>query len=376
MSSLCESFVCPKCTGPLSHSRNQLQCEQCSDRFHVVADSIPIFLHEDEYPEMVPDPGTPFLEALELAEELHRTPGTFHDLMDKYYEKLLGVGSELHEYYRQIAHARRVGEVSDEISMISLGMNAMNLTFPQVRRAVEFGSGWGFSLAAAAKSRAVSHLLTDARFCGFDLNPAILVIARRLFTDLNLEGIDLAIADARKPLPFPAKSVDLVYSNGVVEHVFPQDALMEQISRILSDDSVLHFLIPNRYMVHPEPHFNIRYVGFVPRKLQKKYVSWMLKIPETRVDTILSYSPHDLNSLMGRNFDHDFLAAIPFRPAGWKNDDLVVRNLGLLGAHSYHCMVRRYPHAHPADDMRGRLQLTNFPGDGSMRCTRLYEKVA
>ncbi len=378
MSSLCETFVCPQCRGPLEQTTARLTCTKCAASFQVVADEIPIFLQDDERPANVPDPGIPFTDALALAEVLHQTPGTFHDLMDVYYRHLLGnCEPELYEYYRQIARSRRVGDYSDEIAMISLGMDAMKFPFPKVRLGIEFGCGWGFSLAAAAKSSSGSDALRGARFCGFDLNPAILVIAKRLFRDMGLGNIDLAIADARKPLPFPERSVDLITSNGVVEHVFPQDSLMKEMSSVLSDDSVLHFMIPNRYMIHPEPHFNIRGVGFVPRKYQKKFVGWRLKLPEEQVDTILSYSPYDLNSLMGRNFPSDFLAAVPFRPVAWtRTKRLLTKPLGLLAAHSYHCMVRRYPHTHPIDHLRGRLQLTNFPGAGPMRCARLYRKSA
>ncbi|HRP63963.1 MAG TPA: methyltransferase domain-containing protein [Phycisphaerales bacterium] len=52
--------------------------------------------------------------------------------------------------------------------------------------------------------------------------------------------------DLRNPLPFPNRSVSLVYCSHMIEHVFPEQALalLREVYRILSDDGVARFAVP------------------------------------------------------------------------------------------------------------------------------------
>ena len=375
MTDLASVFACPKCQGALTRTDTHLACTGCPGRYELVAGDIPIFLDPAERPSHVPDPGIPFQAAIDLANKLHATPGSFHDLVDAYYEALRGnADPKLFDYYRNITKNRALHPISDEVRMIQTGLPVVGAPFPQVRLALEFGCGWGFSLAAFAVNRIINPNLRKARLCGFDLNPAILAVAQRLFRDLELPGITLAVANATKTLPFPARSVDLIYSNGVVEHIPDQDGLMQAMGGALSADSVLHFLIPNRYMVHPEPHFAVRWVGFLPRKYHRRYVGYRLGLPAAHVEQILSYAPSDLASLMGRHFPNDLLYAVPCRPSDgplWQR--ALHRGFGRFGINRYHCVVRRYPGTTPTDALRGKLQLTSIFRGRPLTCAKVYD---
>lgn len=360
-------FVCVRCKGALRRTTEALACRSCEETYPVIAGSIPVLLPRDD---------RAGLEGpLHRAEQLAAVPGDFARLVDEYYELCLRgqVTDALFDYYRDITRSRRVGDVSDELAMISLALDMFGAALPTTRRVVEFGSGWGFSMAAMARVRSIVPALRDATLCGFDLDPCILVVARRLFADLGLQGLYVAVADARLPLPFPPKSVDLIYSNGVVEHILEQDALMASLNEALSDESILHFLIPNRYMIHPEPHYNLRGVGFLPRRFLQRYVSWRLGVKE--VEYILSYSPRDLARLMGRHFGGDLLGAIPMRPRfpGLLTRLVAENLLGLLAVNGYHCVVRRTRAAGPYEaGRRGKLMLADYPNGPRARCARVY----
>jgi SAM-dependent methyltransferase len=367
-------FVCTRCKGALARESVALVCRSCREHYPITG-GIPILIPRDQRPL------DGFDAAVEKAEFLSTIPGDFGRLVDAYYDHCVQrVGSdEVFEYCRQQNKARRVGELSDELAMISLALDMFGSVLPTIRRVVEFGSGWGFSLAAMARVRKQCPALQDAALCGFDIDPPILVVAQRLFADLGLDNVFVAVADARLPLPFPPKSVDLCYSNGVVEHILEQDALMQSLSAAMSDDSVLHFMIPNRYMIHPEPHYNIRLVGFVPRRYLKRYVSWRLGIGEQDVVHILSYSPKELAQLMGKHFPNDLLGAIPVRPRfQGRALRLVAENmLGLLAANGYHCVVRRTPTVNLYDGLRrGQLMLSEYPHGPHVKCARVYRHAA
>ena len=46
-------------------------------------------------------------------------------------------------------------------------------------------------------------------------------------------GIDVVVADLNKTLPFPAKSVDLVHANQVIEHLRNTDLFLSEIARVV-----------------------------------------------------------------------------------------------------------------------------------------------
>lgn len=364
-------FVCTRCKGTLVRETATLMCTACRERYPV-AGGVPILIPRDQRP------ADGFEERVRQAELLSTLPGDFSQMVDAYYDHCFppGYSDELRAYYRRCNKARRVGELSEELGMVSLAVDMFGAELPPTRRVVELGSGWGFSLAAMARARTLCPALAGATLCGFDIDPPILVVAQRLFRDLGLANVFVAVADGRLPLPFPARSVDLLYSNGVVEHILEQDALMRNLDDALSADSILHFMIPNRYMIHPEPHYNMRGVGFVPRRFVTRYVNWRLGLNEPQA--VLSYSPRALARLMSHHFPNDLLGAIPVRPAqeGRAFKFLADHVLGLLAANGYHCIVRRTPFMSPTmQQRRGQLMLSEVPQGRVVKCTRVYRSL-
>ncbi len=208
--------------------------------------------------------------------------------------------------------------------------------------------------------------------CGLGSNPAILVIAQRLFRDLGLDNIELAVADAEFSMPFRPGSVDFLFATSVVEHLAGQQASVGQWGQVLSPDSILYFSVPNRYTLHPESHFNCRGVGFVPRRWQKHYVGRRLGVPATSVATIWSYTPVNLARLLCPAFSADLLAALPVHvPFASFFEKAVAKLIQPLGVNYYHCLVRRTPNVSLDPGLRGRLQVGSIVGRGPVRRVRV-----
>lgn len=353
------SFACVRCRGELLRQPRSLVCSACGETYRTIAGGLPLLLPPERIPQFVPDPGMEFNAAVDLAEELAAQPGSFRDLVNYYYEKFRHqVEPALFEYYRNIVANRDVVDVSDEICAASLGLNLLPATFPRVRVAAEIGCGWGFSLATLSKGYRDNPYLSGARLLGMDINPAILVIAQRLFRDLQLDDIELAVANAEFPLPLRPGSVDFLFASCVVEHLPAQRDAMESMSEALSPDSLLYFSVPNRYTLHPEPHFNRRWVGFVPRRWQKKYVGWRMGIPPEQVDTIWSYTPRDLARLLCPSFPRDQIAVVPVDVKLGTRVERAIRKLfPSLGVGSHQCVVRRTPADSTNDRRQGVLHL-------------------
>lgn len=368
-------FVCVVCRGSLRREAHSLVCESCGQTYRVIANEIPIFLTADRIPQRVPDPGISFDRAVALAEELAALPGTFADLVAAYYEALRDIiNPSLFDYYRNIVVQRGVGESADEVNAASLALNVLGQPFPKVNLAVEIGCGWGFSLAALGKCYQGHSLLRNARLCGFDLNPAILVIAKRLFRELQLEDIEVAVADVQESLPLTPKSVDFLFASCVVEHLLAQGTSMGNFAEVLSAESVLYFSVPNRYMLHPEPHFNVRFVGCVPRGHQQKYVGWRLGIPAQEVETIFSYTPQDLATVLCPHFPQDLIVALPVYVGPTKRAKRVLAKLCKpLWVNYYHCIVHRTSAVAVANRYRGKLPLTSIVDRRAPHCVKVLD---
>jgi len=66
---------------------------------------------------------------------------------------------------------------------------------------------------------------------GVELIPEHAELARR-------RGIDVVLADAGEPLPFPDRSFDVVTANQVIEHVRDTDGMLAEARRVLRPDGI------------------------------------------------------------------------------------------------------------------------------------------
>jgi SAM-dependent methyltransferase len=76
---------------------------------------------------------------------------------------------------------------------------------------------------------------------------------------------------ASELLPFDERSIDIVISNHVIEHVDHQLLHLREIARVLRPSGVAYLATPNRFAVI-EPHFKLPLLSWAPTLLRDPYV--------------------------------------------------------------------------------------------------------
>lgn len=167
------AYVCPRCKAPL----DALACTPCAVSYAVIAEDIPCFLPDS--------PAEGELGTREIYEEIYRNH------QDVWVDQ--GRSAPFLKYFSELAAAYSTATV------------------------LEIGCGEGAQLAA----------LSARQKFGIDLSLHALLRARRR------SSAACAVARAEE-LPFPADSIDLVVTVGVMEHFASPDAAAAEIRRVLA----------------------------------------------------------------------------------------------------------------------------------------------
>ena len=127
---------------------------------------------------------------------------------------------------------------------------------------LDLGCGPGMLLAAAA-GRGVPGL-------GIDVSLVWLVVARRMIEQHG--GVATLCAGFAESLPLRDASTPAIVSLDVIEHVGDQSRYLAEIDRIASDGATIALATPNRFSLAAEPHVHVWGVGWLPARLQARYV--------------------------------------------------------------------------------------------------------
>jgi SAM-dependent methyltransferase len=131
-------------------------------------------------------------------------------------------------------------------------------------RFLDLGCGPGMLLAAAAG--------LGRQGIGIDVSLVWLVVARRLIAEHG--GVPILAAGFAESLPLADGAVTAVVSLDVIEHVGDPAAYLREIDRVTAADGQVALSTPNRYSLAPEPHVGVWGVGWLPRRLQRRYAEW------------------------------------------------------------------------------------------------------
>ena len=248
-------FVCPLCRGPLSSLEDGYACPVCSKTYLLHA-GIPDF-------RVFPDPYLDYdadrerteivlsaLEKLDLAQLLAHywsfSDITPVDLRPKYIRSAM-LGRE---------------KAKHTLDMLKTGA----FTTPSAARTVlEIGSGTGAFLAVAS-----DHY---EQVIGVDIAMRWLHLSRRRFMD---EGrpVPPLVCCCAEYLPFADNSFDLVVAASTIEFVRDQSKALSECARALKPDGAMYINSVNRYSIARDPYAYLWGVGFLPRRLQARYVRW------------------------------------------------------------------------------------------------------
>jgi SAM-dependent methyltransferase len=270
-------FICPLDDGPLRDEDDDLRCERCDRRFPVVA-GIPDLrvAYADEYVSREED----VARARELAAHL--------DSED--------LASLLRRHWRRSGRPEALADRFLAGDMATVERSEAYVAALERERGRPLGEGDSFlelgcgtaGLAAVAARRAGDVVASDVSL-------RWLVLARRRLSDLGLDRVRLACFGAEQP-PFPAGAFDVVAASDVIEHVPDQRAFVAGCERALRPGGLLFLATPNRFSLGLEPHVRLWGVGWLPRRLARRYVQRLRRAPYDHVRLLSSFG---LRRLLG-----------------------------------------------------------------------------
>jgi len=107
---------------------------------------------------------------------------------------------------------------------------------------------------------------------GIDIDPAAIELAKSNYHSKNIDyrlgNIDnISITE----------KFDLIICNSVLEHVPDQDILLKNIKSLLKPSGICFLSVPNKYTVSREPHYDLYFLSWFPRKMSNYYIRLLRK---------------------------------------------------------------------------------------------------
>jgi len=230
------------CHGVLCADGSRVVCRSCGEAYGVIAGDIPLLIPSDEVAHTYSLPGVPLAEMAELAERLHDADSDFRDLIRTYCDAL---GDRLPRRDRAALRAvfedQRGPGIRDDRRLISQALEFLNEPVPRVPKAVALGVGWGQGIGFL-RSQCKDELDSpEAQLFALDVNPALLVIARRLAQEIGFSDASLAVARADLPLPFLEHSVQFFRAGFSPGRPPLNETVAGRIAQALADEAVLYW---------------------------------------------------------------------------------------------------------------------------------------
>lgn len=244
MRTIHEDYVCVLCHGVLCADGPRLVCRSCGEAYGVIAGDIALLIPSGNVADTDPLPEVSLAEMAELAEKLHDVDSTFRDLVRTYCDAL---GDRLPRRDRAALRAvfedKRRPALRDDRRLVSRAFEFLNEPVPRVRKAAALGVGWGQGIAFLRSECRDELASPEARLFALDVNPALLVIARRLARETGISDVSLAAARADLPLPFPEHSIQFLRAGFSQAHPPLNETVARRIAQALAEDAVVHWSV-------------------------------------------------------------------------------------------------------------------------------------
>ena len=243
-------WCCPACRGSLAASapNARLTCERCSAEYVVCAG--------------IPDLRVDRPAWLDVDEDREAAARLDRDFASKSLEDMVRAVFAAQPGRNQQQIETRTRQVLFAPSRLSTQLDGWLRVVTQTPGFLDLGCGPGMLLAAAA-ARGVSGL-------GIDVSLTWLVVARRMIEQHGGEAT-LCAAFAES-LPLRDAQVPGIVSLDVIEHVGDQARYLAEIDRVAADGATVALSTPNRFSLTAEPHVHVWGVGWLPTRLQARYV--------------------------------------------------------------------------------------------------------
>ena len=245
-------YCCPRCKAALTSATDAYTCSDCKEHYPIIL-GIPDF-------RVFPDPH------IDIAEDRRKAQRIFERAAAADFSTLV-------EYYWSITPdtppemARRF--TAQAISAVERGRHLLHahsavktkLQEPDAR-VLDLGTRSGGLLMAAAEH--------GQKAIGIDIALRWLIIARKRLEEAGRPA--QLVCCCAEFLPFRDGTFNLVVSENLLEHTVRQRQCVEEAHRVLKSGGVFFTTTWNRLALAPEPHVRLWGVGWLPRRLAKRYV--------------------------------------------------------------------------------------------------------
>lgn len=255
---------CPACGARLGRAPDALSCQNCPRTFAILAGIPDLRLSYD-------DPYVTWDEDLARARHMQALSREldFAQLLQEHLRHN-GLPAEL---TRRFAVC---GESSASRSRAYLGAieERHGHALAIGEHLLEVGCGSHAGIAGAAAERGAVAIASD-------VSMRSLVVARRRLADTDAD-VTLVCCDALRP-PFAEDFFDVVVAGDVIEHTVSASGFVGGCARVLRPGGSLFMATPNRFSLSLEPHVRLWGVGLLPRRLAKRYVQRVRRVPYEHV---------------------------------------------------------------------------------------------
>ena len=163
---------------------------------------------------------------------------------------------------------------------------------------LDLGCGSGALLAAAHAAGRPG--------IGVDVSMVWLVVAKRRIEAAG--GVPVLAAGFAEALPLADDALSGVVSLDTIEHVGDQAAYLREIDRVTAPGGAIALATPNRFSLGPEPHVRVWGVGWLPRRVQRRYAEWRSGLPYAFTRLL---STPETRRLMRRHTHFDYEIVVP-----------------------------------------------------------------
>lgn len=270
-------YCCPRCKGALSSSPDAFFCAPCDVRFPVVL-GIPDF-------RVFPDPYIGISEDHQKAARIAERAAScdFRSLVEYYWSitpeepPVMAKRFTLHA----LTARDRGHHLLDTHTAVKTKLQDRHV------RVLDLGTRTGGLLLAAAERA--------DQVGGIDIAFRWLIIARKRLEEAGRSA--QLVCCCAEFLPFRESTFDLVLAENLLEHTSRQEQCIEEAHRVLKPDGIFFATTWNRLALAPEPHVRLWGVGWLPRRLAKRYVKLRKGV---RYDHVRLLSVFQLSRIIGR----------------------------------------------------------------------------
>lgn len=271
-------WCCPSCHGRLHLTNGHLECEKCPKSYAMLGE--------------IPDLRLPGLSWINYERDLKEAQKLLDRSQNLSIEEMIySVFSSRSEFNQQQINirTRQVIQGTEKRKKDILGW--LNPCLKETGLFLDLGCGGGNLIAAASNYAGI----------GIDVSMVWLVVAHRMVCEHG--GKPMLAAALAEHLPLPDHCLTGIISLDVIEHVNDPKQYLQEINRVAAPHCYVALTTPNRYSLTAEPHVFVWGVGWLPRRLQKKYVRWRSGKSYEFTKLLSSF---ELNTLLKENTDLDF----------------------------------------------------------------------